>query len=150
MTGPLRDIRELSGDADAYRDELFRRWAGLLSYRYIGRNHSSMNTGDSDDTMVIRRDMRNAAGGILVAPLAIASPEGLGIEKAQRSMGIAAQIEAESDRGRHLDRAARIRQAAGGIDVSFTAIAASTMYSMTLLVQTKLPGLPIRINCRGS
>jgi simple sugar transport system permease protein len=35
--------------------------------------------------------------------------------------------------------------AAGGIDVSFTAIAAFTMYSMTVLVQTKLPGLPIAV-----
>ena len=76
MTGRLRDIRELLGDADAYRDELHRRWTGLLSYRYIGRSHSSMNIGDSDDTVVIRRDMRNEAGGIMVAPLAIASPEG--------------------------------------------------------------------------
>jgi hypothetical protein len=76
MAGPLRDIRELMGDADAYRDELYKRWTGLLSYRYIGRNHSSMNIGDSDDTVVIRRDMRNEAGGIMVAPLAIASPEG--------------------------------------------------------------------------
>ncbi len=76
MSGPLRDIREFLGDADAYRDELHRRWTGLLSYRYIGRNHSSMNIGDSDDTVVIRRDMRNEAGGIMVAPLAIASPEG--------------------------------------------------------------------------
>jgi len=33
--------------------------------------------------------------------------------------------------------------AAGGIDVSFTAIAAFTMYSVTLLVQTYLPDLPI-------
>jgi simple sugar transport system permease protein len=33
--------------------------------------------------------------------------------------------------------------AAGGIDVSFTAIAAFTMYSVTLLVETYLPGLPI-------
>ncbi|SSC66007.1 ABC transporter permease [Ciceribacter selenitireducens] len=33
--------------------------------------------------------------------------------------------------------------AAGGIDVSFTAISAFTMYSVTLLVQTYLPGLPI-------
>lgn len=33
--------------------------------------------------------------------------------------------------------------AAGGIDVSFTAIAAFTMYSMTVLVQSVLPGLPI-------
>jgi hypothetical protein len=76
LTEPLRDIREFLGDADAYRDELYRRWTGLLSYRYIGRNHSSMNVGDSDDTVVIRRDMRNEAGGIMVAPLAIASPEG--------------------------------------------------------------------------
>src|SRR6202162_2621369 len=64
------------GDADAYRDELYKRWTGLLSYRYIGRNHSSMNVGDTDDTVVIRRDMRNEAGGIMVAPLAISSPEG--------------------------------------------------------------------------
>ncbi|TCR67912.1 ABC transporter permease [Rhizobium sp. BK376] len=33
--------------------------------------------------------------------------------------------------------------ASGGIDVSFTAIAAFTMYSMTLLVQKQLPGIPI-------
>ena len=76
MTEQLRDIREFMGDADAYRDELYRRWTGLLSYRYIGRNHSSMNIGESDDTVTIRRDMRNEAGGIMVAPLAISSPEG--------------------------------------------------------------------------
>jgi hypothetical protein len=76
LSGQLRDIREFLGDADAYRDELHRRWTGLLSYRYIGRNHSSMNIGETDDTVVIRRDMRNEAGGIMVAPLAIASPEG--------------------------------------------------------------------------
>jgi hypothetical protein len=76
VTEHVRDIREFSDDADAYRDELFRRWTGLLSYRYIGRHHSSMNVGDADDTVTIRRDMRNEAGGIMVAPLAIASPEG--------------------------------------------------------------------------
>lgn len=76
MTDELRDIRELMDDTDAYRDELFRRWTGLLSYRYIGRNHGSMNIGESDDTVTIRRDMRNEAGGIMVAPLAISSPEG--------------------------------------------------------------------------
>ncbi|WP_205873227.1 hypothetical protein [Mycobacterium camsae] len=76
MTGKPRDIRELLGDADAYRDELYRRWTGLLSYRYIGRNHSSMNLGEADNTVTIRRDMRNEAGGIMVAPLAISSPEG--------------------------------------------------------------------------
>src|ERR1700749_3038698 len=76
MTEQLRDIRELAGDTAAYRDELFRRWTGLLSYRYIGRKDLSMNTGEVDDTVVIRRDMRNEAGGIMVAPLAISSPEG--------------------------------------------------------------------------
>ena len=35
-----------------------------------------MNIGEVDDTVVIRRDMRNEAGGIMVAPLAISSPEG--------------------------------------------------------------------------
>ena len=72
----LRDIRELINDTEAYRDELRRRWTGLLSYRYIGRNHSSMNIGETDDTVTIRRDMRNEAGGLMVAPLAISSPEG--------------------------------------------------------------------------
>src|SRR6201996_745517 len=76
MSEPLRDIRELANDSDAYRDELFRRWTGLLSYRYIGRKHSSMNVGETDDTVTVRRDMRNEAGGIMVAPLAISSPEG--------------------------------------------------------------------------
>jgi hypothetical protein len=76
MAGQLRDIRDSMDDADAYRDELHRRWTGLLSYRYIGRFHSSMNIGETDDTVTIRRDMRNEAGGIMVAPLAISSPEG--------------------------------------------------------------------------
>ena len=76
VSGRPRDIRELTGDTAAYRDELFRRWTGLLSYRYIGRKHSSMNTGPVDNTVRLRRDMRNAAGGLLVAPLSISAPEG--------------------------------------------------------------------------
>jgi hypothetical protein len=76
MSEDLVDIRELGRDTDAYRDELKRRWSGLLSYRYIGRNHSSMNVGPVDNTVTLRHDMRNAAGGILVSPIAIASPEG--------------------------------------------------------------------------
>jgi hypothetical protein len=72
----LRDIRELKDDPEAYAAELERRWTGLLSYRYIGRNHGSMNTGPEDNTVTLRRDMRNAAGGLLVAPLSISSPEG--------------------------------------------------------------------------
>jgi hypothetical protein len=76
LNDQLRDIRELAADSDAYRDELYRRWTGLLSYRYIGRKHSSMDLGEINDTVTIRRDMRNEAGGIMVAPLAISSPEG--------------------------------------------------------------------------
>src|SRR4029077_13607143 len=72
----LRDIRELKNDPEAYAAELERRWSGLLSYRYIGRNHGSMNLGPIDNTVTLRRDMRNAAGGLLVAPLSISSPEG--------------------------------------------------------------------------
>jgi hypothetical protein len=72
----LRDIRELADDPQAYAAELRRRWTGLLSYRYIGRSHGSMNTGPADNTVTLRRDMRNAAGGLLVAPLSISAPEG--------------------------------------------------------------------------
>ncbi len=72
----LKDIRELRDDPEAYAAELKRRWTGLLSYRYIGRNHGVMNTGPADNTVTLRRDMRNAAGGLLVAPLSISSPEG--------------------------------------------------------------------------
>jgi hypothetical protein len=70
------DIRELRDDPQAYAAELQRRWGGLLSYRYIGRNHGSMNLGQVDNTVTLRRDMRNAVGGLLVAPISIASPEG--------------------------------------------------------------------------
>ena len=72
----LRDIRELRNDPAEYAAELQRRWGGLLSYRYIGRKYSSMDTGEEDNTVTLRRDMRNAAGGLLVAPLSISSPEG--------------------------------------------------------------------------
>lgn len=72
----LRDIRELKNDPEAYAAELEQRWTGLLSYRYIGRNHGSMNTGPVDNTVTLRRDMRNAAGGLMVAPISISSPEG--------------------------------------------------------------------------
>jgi hypothetical protein len=74
----VKDIRELTDDTEAYREELTRRWSGLLSYKYIGRNHGSMNTGPIDNTVALRHDMRNAAGGLMVAPIAISSPEGGG------------------------------------------------------------------------
>jgi hypothetical protein len=72
----LRDIRELKDNPAAYAAELEQRWTGLLSYRYIGRNYSQMNTGPVDNTVALRHDMRNAAGGVLVSPISISSPEG--------------------------------------------------------------------------
>jgi acyl-coenzyme A thioesterase PaaI-like protein len=75
----LRDIRELTDDQEAYATELRRRWGGLLSYRYIGRQYASMDVGPIDDTVTLRQDMRNATGGILLAVLGISSPEGGGM-----------------------------------------------------------------------
>jgi hypothetical protein len=75
----LRDIRELTGEPDAYAAELRRRWGGLLSYRYIGRSYASMDLGPADDTVTLRHDMRNTTGGVLLAVLGIASPEGGGM-----------------------------------------------------------------------
>jgi hypothetical protein len=69
----LQDIRELSGDA--YAEELARRWGGLLSYRYIGAQSPGMNVNVTDTSVRLRHDMRNRSGGLLIAPLAIASPE---------------------------------------------------------------------------
>lgn len=71
----LRDIRELAGHHEAYADELRRRWGGLLSYRYIGRQYASMDPRAVDDTVTLRHDMRNPTGGLLLAVLGISAPE---------------------------------------------------------------------------
>jgi hypothetical protein len=71
----LRDIRELTDSPEAYAAELRRRWGGLLSYRYIGRSYASMDLGVEDNTITIRRDVRNTTGGLLFAVLGIAAPE---------------------------------------------------------------------------
>jgi hypothetical protein len=72
----LKDIRETSDEQ--YWEDLRARWTSLLSYRYIGRNHGALNSGPVDNTVTLRHDMRNAAGGIMVAPLCITAPEGGG------------------------------------------------------------------------
>ncbi|WKG01192.1 hypothetical protein [Mycolicibacterium sp. HK-90] len=75
----LRDIRDLADDPDAYAAELRSRWGGLLSYRYLGRSYSSMDLGPVDDTVTLRRDMRNPRGGLLLAVLGISSPDSGGV-----------------------------------------------------------------------
>jgi hypothetical protein len=71
----LDDIRNTS--AEEYSETLRQRWGALLSYRYIGRQFSSMNNV-SDDTVTLRHDMRNAAGGILAQIFSISAPGGGG------------------------------------------------------------------------
>ena len=73
----LNDIRTTSGEE--YWADLRHRWTSLLSYRYLGRSFANLDSGPADPTMKLRHDMRNASGGIMAAPLCIASPEGGGI-----------------------------------------------------------------------
>jgi hypothetical protein len=80
VSTPVRDIRDLKDDKDAYAAELERRWTGLLSYRYIGRRFGSMDASAEDDDVVdVRHDFRNSIGGLMVAPIALSSPEGGGV-----------------------------------------------------------------------
>ena len=71
----LKDIRET--ETAEYGETLRQRWGALLSYRYIGRQFSAMNNV-SDDTVTVRHDMRNAAGGILAQVFSISAPGGGG------------------------------------------------------------------------
>jgi hypothetical protein len=68
----VRDIRE--GPTEEYWDRLREMMGpdGLISYWYLGR---AFNQAVDPDTVRLRRDMRNGAGGIMAAPLAIAAPE---------------------------------------------------------------------------
>jgi hypothetical protein len=68
----VKDIRD--GPADQYWDRLRRMMGseGLITYWYLGR---AFNQLEDPDTMRLRADMRNAQGGIMAAPLAIAAPE---------------------------------------------------------------------------
>src|ERR1700684_3145678 len=71
------DIRNVS--ADEYWKEFGTRWTALLSYRYLGRVNEILDAGVEAASMPLRHDMRNALGGIMAAPLCIASPESGGM-----------------------------------------------------------------------
>jgi hypothetical protein len=68
----IQDIRE--GPVEEYWERLRHSMGpeGLITYWYLGR---AFNQTVDPDTMEIRADMRNAGGGIMAAPLAIAAPE---------------------------------------------------------------------------
>jgi hypothetical protein len=69
---PVRDIRD--GPPEEYWDRLREMMgpSGLITYWYLGR---AFNQHEDPDTVRLRHDMRNPAGGIMAAPLAIAAPE---------------------------------------------------------------------------
>lgn len=71
------DIRN-TAPAD-YWKEFEHRWTSLLSYRYLGRVNEILDAGVEAASMPLRHDMRNALGGIMAAPLCIASPESGGM-----------------------------------------------------------------------
>ena len=68
----VRDIRD--GPQEQYWQRLREMMgsSGLLTYWYLGRGFNQI---EDPDTMRLRSDMRNATGGIMAAPLAIAAPE---------------------------------------------------------------------------
>ena len=67
------DIRDM--DPEQYWENFREKWNSLLTYRYLGRRWASLDTGVEGETVRLRHDMRNAAGGIMAAPLCITSPE---------------------------------------------------------------------------
>ena len=77
MSEQPSDIRNES--AEQYWETFEQKWTSLLSYRYLGRRNANLDAGVVADTMPLRHDMRNALGGIMVAPLCIASPESGGM-----------------------------------------------------------------------
>ena len=71
--GRPTDIR--GTDPDKYWEAFEDKWTSLLTYRYLGREWGSLDTGVEGNFMNVRHDMRNDLGGITAAPLCVASPE---------------------------------------------------------------------------
>ena len=71
--GRPSDIR--GTDPDKYWEVFEDKWTSLLTYRYLGRQWGSLDTGVEGNFMTLRHDMRNDLGGITAAPLCVASPE---------------------------------------------------------------------------
>jgi hypothetical protein len=76
----IRDLRNV-GSQDFWQafETVMGSEDGLMTYRYLGTQTAQM--GDRwEGSMRIRRDLRNAAGGLLAAPLSIAVGDLAGIE----------------------------------------------------------------------
>ena len=68
---------DIRGAAPAdYWKAFEEKWTSLLTYRYLGREWGSLDNNVADGHfMTLRHDMRNTSGGIMAAPLCVASPE---------------------------------------------------------------------------
>ena len=69
----VEDIRNVS--PEEHWQQFENAWTALLSYRYLGKLSPGLDAGVERETMPLRSDMRNRSGGIMAAPLCIASPE---------------------------------------------------------------------------
>lgn len=67
------DIRTLT--PEEHWAHFAKSWVALQSYTYLGKGTPVLDTGVERETMPLRHDMRNSTGGIMAAPLCIASPE---------------------------------------------------------------------------
>jgi acyl-coenzyme A thioesterase PaaI-like protein len=67
------DIRSLT--PEEHWAHFARSWVALQSYTYLGKATPVLDIGVERETMPLRHDMRNSTGGIMAAPLCIASPE---------------------------------------------------------------------------
>lgn len=67
------DIRQKS--PEEHWAHFARSWKALRSYTYLGKQTPFMDAGVERETMPLRNDMKNAAGGIMAAPLCLAAPE---------------------------------------------------------------------------
>lgn len=78
MSAKPVDIRTVS--KDEYWKVFEGSWTSLLSYRYLGRVHGSLDRGAvGDPVMALRHDMRHGSGGIMAAVLCIFAPESGGM-----------------------------------------------------------------------
>jgi len=67
------DIRTMS--PQEHWAHFAKSWVALQSYTYLGKGTPFLDVGVVDEVMPLRHDMRNSTGGVMAAPLCIASPE---------------------------------------------------------------------------
>ena len=73
MNESYGDIRETNG-AEHWK-HFEKSWQALITYTYLGKTTEGLDLGVTETQMPLRHDMRNAAGGIMAAPLCVLAPE---------------------------------------------------------------------------